>query len=129
MFCCSVSKIEKYDLEECYAITFCVKLWEVATGIIIYHVLKYFGGDRVRTFIRQDRRLRIRLIDYELNINELRSTKLLHKTVTSEQHVQKWFQEIRMTITKGSDRVSEEMLEQLETEPDFRTRVKTGEES
>jgi hypothetical protein len=35
--------------------------------------------DHVRAFIRQDRRLEIRMIASELNIHELRSTKLLHK--------------------------------------------------
>jgi hypothetical protein len=81
VFCYSVTKLVKNNLEELCAIKFCVELGEGATDAyekILHHVPKYFGGtetllmrekqwktdrdvrastddDRVRAFIRQGR--------------------------------------------------------------------------
>jgi hypothetical protein len=56
MFCGSVTKIEKYDLEQCYAIEYCFILgralpmpaerFRKRLVSILYHVLKYFGGTK-----------------------------------------------------------------------------------
>jgi hypothetical protein len=51
--------------------------------------------DRVRAFIRRDRRLTTRMIADELNINDVPSTNPSKRyTGTRETCVQRWFQEI-----------------------------------
>jgi hypothetical protein len=103
MFCYSVTNLENNNLEQHYAIKFCVKLGEGATDTH-EKIKKTFGNDslsrcssisvaqrlckwarkggrptsvrtstnidRVRTFTLQDRRLKIRMIADELNIND-----------------------------------------------------------
>jgi gamma-glutamyl phosphate reductase len=86
--------------------------------------------DRVGAYIRQDRRLTIRIIADELNINECTD----HQNVTQDLNMRKLC--AKMLPKKLNDdqkarrnEVSAEMLDRLETEPDFLNRVTTGYES
>jgi hypothetical protein len=98
------TKMGKNNLEQRYAIKFCVRLGEGAADTY-EKIQKTFGNDslsRAQAFRwhedfvngretaegeprcgnkrkRQDRRLTIRMIADQLNINECTSTKLLHK--------------------------------------------------
>jgi hypothetical protein len=85
--------------------------------------------DRVGAFIRQDRRLTIRMIADELNINE----STVHRTVTQDLNLRKVCADMVPKIWNDDQKarrieVSVEMLEQFETEPDFLNRVVTGDE-
>jgi hypothetical protein len=68
--------------------------------------------------MRQDRRFTIRIIADELNINEC----TVHQIVTQDLNMRK----LRAKMVPNE--VSAEMLERIETGPDFLTRAVTGDE-
>jgi predicted transcriptional regulator len=86
--------------------------------------------DRVRAFVRQDRRLTIRMIADELNINEC----TVHKIVTQDPNMRKVCaktlpENLNDDQKVRRNEVSAQMLERLETEPDFLIRVIKVDES
>jgi hypothetical protein len=86
--------------------------------------------DRVGAFIRQDRRLMMRIIADEININEC----TVHQVVTRDLNMRtvcaKMVPENLNDDQKAHrNEVSAEMLQRLETEPDFVNGVVTGDES
>jgi hypothetical protein len=86
--------------------------------------------ERVRAFIRQDQCLTIRMIVDELNIHEC----TVHQILTQDLNMRTV---CAKTVPKNLDddprarrnEASAEMLERLETELDFLTRVITSDES
>jgi predicted DNA-binding protein YlxM (UPF0122 family) len=169
MFCYSVTKTEKNNLEQRHAIKFRAKLGESAADT--YETIqKAFGNDSlsraqvfrwhkdfangretvedeprsgrpasvrtstnvdpVRAFVRQDRRLTIRMIADELNINK----SAVHQIVTHDLNTGKVCAKMiskNLNDDQNARRkeLSAEMLERLETEPGFLNRVVTGDES
>jgi hypothetical protein len=75
--------------------------------------------DRVRAFIRQDRRLTIRKIADEIILMNVRSTKLLRRF----EHENSVFKYVAKNLNDNQkarrNKVSAEMLERLEIETDF----------
>lgn len=164
-----VTKMERRNIEQRYAIKFCVKLGESAKETFD-KIVKVFGDEamsraqvfqwhkkfkngregvedeprsgravevrtdnnvqRVRALVRQDRRLTIRMLSGELNINRETVRKILIEDLSMKKLCAKMVpknlseeqKHVRMTV-------AQDCLEQLENDPKLLERVVTGDES
>jgi hypothetical protein len=86
--------------------------------------------ERVRSFIRQHRRLTIRITADKLNINDCTVHQIVTRDLNMRKVCARMVPKYSIDDQKGRrNEVSAEMLERLETEPDFLNRVLTGDES
>ena len=86
--------------------------------------------ERVRSLVREDRRLTLRMISSELNLNRF----TVHQILTQDLDMRKvWAQTVPKNLTteqKANRRyVCLDLLDCLEGEPEFFSRVMTGDES
>jgi len=84
---------------------------------------------RVRSLVRSDRRLTLRMISSELNLNRLIVHQILTQDLDMRKECAKMFLKNLATEQKASQREEcLDFLDRLEREPEFFSRVITGDE-
>ena len=85
--------------------------------------------ERVRSLVRSDRRLTLRMISSELNLNRFTIHQILTQDLDMRKVCAKMVPKNLMTEHKANRRdVCLELLDHLEREPEFFSRVITGDE-
>ena len=90
----------------------------------------YDNVERVRFVVRLDRRLALRIISDELNLNRFTVHQILTQDLDMRKVCAKVVPKNLTTEQKANHRdVCVELLDRLEREPEFFSRVSTGDES
>ena len=148
--------MDRQKFEQRCAIKFCVKLGESAT--VTYEKLQRAYGEhslsraqvfrwhksflesreqvedeprveRVRSLVRSDRRLKLRMISSELNLNQFTDHQILTQDLDKRKVCNKMVPKNLMTEQKANRRgVCLDLLDCLEREPEFFSHVITGDE-
>ena len=141
-FCVCVTEMEERNFEQRCAIKFCVKLGE--TGIGTFNKLKQAYGEHalsrsqvfkwykalVRALVRSERRLTVRMIASELNLNHT----TVHQILTEELAMKKFcakFVPKNLTIEQKDNRTDLclHLLEWIQSDRNFLKNVITGDET
>ena len=86
--------------------------------------------ERVRSLVRSDRRLTLRMISSELNLNRFTIQQILKQDLYMRKVCAKTVPKNLTTERKASRReLCLDLLDRLEREPEFLSRVITGDES
>ncbi|VVC30621.1 Transposase, type 1,Winged helix-turn-helix DNA-binding domain [Cinara cedri] len=127
--------MEQRNIEQRYAIKFCVKL---SDSIMETYdkLVKVFGDEalsrtqRVCTLVHQDRRLTIRLLADELNLKRETVRKILTDDLSMKKLCAKMVPK-NLSVEQKHERmsISQDCLEQVEADPTLLDRVITGDES
>jgi len=119
-----VTKMDRQKFEQRCAIKFCVKLGESATVTYDDNV------ETVRSLVRSDHRTMLGMISSELNLNRFTVHQILTRDLDMWKVCAKMVPKNLTTEQKASQRdMCLDLLDRLEREPEFFSRVITGDES